>query len=558
MVLESFDFSHYYTYEELVQFLHLCAENYSHLLNLEVIGQSYAGRNIWLATLTHQETGKALEKPGYWIDANTHAAEVTGSAVALYIIYHLLTHYQRDSQVTRLLDNYTVYALPRIAVDGAEKYLTTAYYLRSSIRPYPYPEEQDGLYPEDINGDGRILQMRIRDECGAWKVCEQDSRIMRPREPDEFDGTYYTVFTEGLIRNYDGYNIALAPSLEGIDFNRNYPYSWLPEGKQKGAGDYPFSEPETLAEAKFWQNHPNINGFLTYHTFAAVILRPYSNYPDDHFPYEDLEIYKLIGSCATKITGYECVSVYHQFRYHPEKFTYGAMDDYGYDHFGWFGFTVELWDAPTEAGVNKEDYRQWFRNHPVEDDLKLIKWNDEKLGGKGFINWQEFEHPQLGTVEIGGWDYKAVWHNAPAEYLPQLCEKHCRLAIAHALMSPCLAIRKTEVKPQGSNIYHLVVQLENQGFLPTYTSKKAQDCAYVKPIEVILSLPEGTMLISGKQKQEIPHLEGRANKVFNTTAQSSDYLCSIEWVIKASAGCQIHLTIKAERAGTVRTTLLLR
>ena len=252
MVLESFDFSHYYTYEELVQFLHLCAENYSHLLNLEVIGQSYAGRNIWLATLTHQETGQAVEKPGYWIDANTHAAEVTGSAVALYIIYHLLTHYQRDSQVTRLLDNYTVYVLPRIAVDGAEKYLTTAHYLRSSIRPYPYLEEQDGLYPEDINGDGRILQMRIKDECGAWKACEQDSRIMIPREPDKFGGTYYTVFTEGLIRNYDGYNIALAPSLEGIDFNRNYPYAWLPEGKQKGAGDYPFSEPETRAEAEFW------------------------------------------------------------------------------------------------------------------------------------------------------------------------------------------------------------------------------------------------------------------------------------------------------------------
>ncbi len=93
--------------------------------------------------------------------------------------------------------------------------------------------------------------MRLRDDCGAWKVSEQDQRIMLPREPDEFGGTYYTILCEGLIRNYDGYNIKQAPTLEGIDFNRNYPIEWASEATQKGAGDFPFSEPETCAEAEF-------------------------------------------------------------------------------------------------------------------------------------------------------------------------------------------------------------------------------------------------------------------------------------------------------------------
>src|SRR5207245_3526181 len=63
----------------------------------------------------------------------------------------------------------------------------------------------------------------------------------------------------------------LAPRREGMDINRNYPYEWAPEGVEPGSGPYPFSEPETRAEAEFWRTHPNINGVLTYHTTSGVI-----------------------------------------------------------------------------------------------------------------------------------------------------------------------------------------------------------------------------------------------------------------------------------------------
>ncbi len=552
MTLSSFDFSHYFRHDELVAFLDQMAINYPYLIQRQVIGQSYGGKDIWLATLTQQNTGDFLEKPAYWIDANTHASEVTGSAVACYILYYLLTHYGQVEQVTYLLDHYTIYILPRIAVDGAEKYLTTPYYLRSSIRPYPHDDEKDGLHREDINNDGLILQMRIKDEAGAWKVSTDDPRLMIPREPDEFGGTYYNLFPEGTIRNYDGYEVKLAPSVEGLDFNRNYPYLWQPEAEQQGAGEFPFSEPETRAEAEFWRTHPNINGFITYHTYSAVILRPYSTHPDDHFPVEDLEIFKLIGEKGTKITGYPCISVYHDFRYHPKETTTGVMDDYAYDHWGWFGFTIELWDAPTEAGIQKEDYIRWFSWHPPEDDLKLLKWNDEHLGGKGFIAWTPFDHPQLGTVEIGGWDEKNVWRNAPAQYLPELCQKQCDFAISHALMSPRLTVVRHEVSHQGENIYHVTVQWQNIGFLPTYTSQKALERKAVQPIKILLQLPEDATLVSGQREQEIGHLEGRANKVYRSYAKGNDNRCHREWVIKAPTGGKMQITAIAQRAGTVR------
>lgn len=557
MAVPPFDFSHYFTYTEIDQFLQCLQQAFPHLVTVKTLGQSYAGRDIWLAIATNQATGDYLEKPGYWIDANTHAGEVTGSAVALYCLYQLLTQYGQDPQITHLMDHYTVYILPRLAVDGAEKYLTTPYLLRSSIRPYPHGEEREGLYLEDVNGDGLILQMRVKDPCGAWKISEQDSRVMIGRSPEEFGGEYYTLLPEGLIRDYDGYEFNLAPSLEGLDFNRNYPHRWAPEAEQVGAGDYPFSEPETRAEAEFWQQHRNINGFISYHTYSAVILRPYASQSDDHLPVEDLTVYKILGEKGKQLTGYDCISAFHDFRYHPKEVIYGVMDDYGYDHYGWFGFTVELWDAPTAAGIKKEDLIAWFYWHPPEDDYQLMAWNDQSLNGEGFVNWQPFDHPQLGSVEIGGWRFKTMWQNAPAQFLPELCEKQFRFALTHALMSPRLAVAKTAVIPQAPGVYKIIVQWENQGFLPTYTSQQALDRKAVKAIAVTLDLPETVTLITGKLRQELPHLEGRSNKAKSSQANGVDYRRHLEWVVQGQPGNKLLIMAVAERAGTVRTELQL-
>src|SRR5205823_583291 len=142
------------------------------------------------------------------------------------------------------LDNYVVYILPRITVDGSEHYLTTPHSLRSSKRRYPHDRDREGLYPEDLDGDGRILQMRVQSPEGAYRASEKDPRIMRLRGPDDFGGTYYHLLAEGTINNWDGHDIKLAPPRYGLDLNRNYPYGWAPEGEQRGAGDYPLSEPE--------------------------------------------------------------------------------------------------------------------------------------------------------------------------------------------------------------------------------------------------------------------------------------------------------------------------
>ena len=174
---------------------------------------------------------------------------------ALYFVKKMVEGYGSDSKITRVLDEQAVYVVPRLNPNGAELALAEKpQFIRSGTRPYPYEEKRDGLHEEDLDGDGRVLQMRIADPTGDWKVSEDDPRLMLKRGLDEEGGKYYRLFAEGLIENYDGHMIVPAPPLQGLDFNRNFPGAWRPEGEQHGAGDFPGSEPEIPPWSSSWRS----------------------------------------------------------------------------------------------------------------------------------------------------------------------------------------------------------------------------------------------------------------------------------------------------------------
>ncbi|MCS6903727.1 MAG: M14 family metallopeptidase, partial [Candidatus Bipolaricaulota bacterium] len=451
----SYDPNRYYRYDEMVQFLHQAVEAYPQLVRLESIGKSYEGRDLWLAVVTNTQTGPDSEKPAYWIDANIHAVELCGSAVALYTIWYLLENYKTDRLVTHLLDTRAFYILPRMSPDGTEYVLKTQKWVRSSVRLYPFHEIKDGLHPEDINGDGEILQMRVEDPLGEWKVSQKDPRLMLKRQPDDLDGPFYRLYTEGRFLNYDGFRKEVAPTPYGLDLNRNFPHEWQIESGQQGAGEYPTSESEVRAVVEFFYKHRNICGALTYHTTSGVILRPYSGKPDTAFPNFDLAVYKAIGERGTDATGYRCVSVNDEFRYDKNKPITGVFDDWAYDNYGVFAYTTELWSIAAHAGIEVKDFIQFFRERSEEDELKLLHWQDQELNGAGFQNWTPFEHPQLGRVEIGGWRLLYTWVNPPPKFLPEECHKNMLFSFRHAVASPRLRIREFRAQPVGADLYRV-------------------------------------------------------------------------------------------------------
>lgn len=558
-------FDRYYRYDDLTRILHAYAEEFPQLVQVQSIGKSYEGRDIWLATLTNRAAGAPEEKPALWVDGNIHASEVSPSSACLYLIHALTSRYGADAEYTRALDTRTFYVCPRLNPDGAELALADKpRIIRSSTRPYPYDEEGlEGLIEQDVDGDGRMLQMRIPDPNGQWKPHPDEPRLMIRRDPTEIGGTYYRLLPEGLIKNYDGVTLSLMRNKEGLDLNRNYPAHWRQEGEQVGAGEYPTSEPEVRAAVAFIVAHPNITGAVAFHTWSGVLLRPSGVAADDTLPAEDLWTFQHIGKKGTELTGYPAISNFHDFKYHPKEVITGTFDDWAYDHLGLYAWTVELWSPQRQAGIAEYKFIDWYREHPLEDALKMLKWSDEKLEGKGYVDWYAFEHPQLGKIELGGWNMQYAWRNPPPQYLEREIAPFADWLTWHALISPRLELHSAQVTPLGNDNYLVRLAVQNTGWLPTYVSKKALERKVVRGVICEVHLPEGAELLSGKERHDFGQLEGRAYVGSSATpwavwrAGGTPDRLKAEWVIHAPNGGNVTLVARQERAGVVRVNLAL-
>lgn len=300
---------------------------------------------------------------------------------------------------------------------------------------------------------------------------------------------------------------------------------------------------------------------MSFHTYSGVLLRPYGDKDDKEFPAEDLWTFQKVGDKGTRITGYPNVSVYHDFRYHPKQVITGVFDDWLYDHLGMFGWTVELWSPQRQAGIDDYKFIDWYREHPVEDDLKMIQWNDEKLDGKGYVDWYEYDHPQLGKIELGGWNSLYAFRNPPPAYLEQEISSFPEWLIWHLLISPKLEIMETDVKALGGKTYRIRLVAENTGWLPTYVTKKALEKKIVRGVICEIDLPKGARLESGKVREEFAQLEGRAYKgpspyAWYAADPTSDRL-KVEWVVYAPQGGTATVIARHDRAGLVKADVVL-
>ena len=75
------------------------------------------------------------------------------------------------------------------------------------------------------------------------------------------------------------------------------------------------------------------------------------------------------------------------------------------------------------------------------------------------------------------------------------------------------------------------------------------------------TLPEGASLATGKLRDELGQLEGKAYKhtgvSFWPDYNVTDDRMKLEWIVRGEAGATVALTARHERAGTVRTNVVL-
>ena len=419
----------------------------------------------------------------------------------------------------------------------------------------------DGLTVQDIDGDGRILSMRLRDPDGGWKPHPAQPRLLVPREPGEFGGTYYRVLPEGLFEpGSDPFCLRANPDPEGLDLNRNFPAGWRQEHEQAGAGPFPTSEPEVRAVVEFVTAHPNIGAAVSFHTHSGVILRPMGTQPDRDMTPEDLWLYQRLSRLAEQHTGYPCVSIYEAFRYHPKEVISGTQDWF-YEHLGALFWTVEIWSPNQAAGITGYDWIHWYREHPPEDDLRLLDWSDRDCGGQAHVDWQPFEHPQLGPVEIGGWDRMNFWRNPPPALREREAARFPAWLLQLGLSLPRLAVHAASAEALGDGLWRVRLQVVNTGYLASHVTRRAVERRVARPCTFEIGLPAGATLAGGLRRQEGPQLAGHAPRqslqAFMPQRDFGADRAQAEWLVRAPAGTDLVLRAHAGRAGAVQARLRL-
>ncbi|KAI1293077.1 hypothetical protein F5Y03DRAFT_13437 [Xylaria venustula] len=109
-------FDSYHPYADHVQYwadLHAAFPDNSELIE---VGNSFEGRPIQGIHLWGK-SGKN-SKPAIFFNGNVHAREWITSVVVEYILYQIVTGYESDALVQKVLDNYDFYVLPVVNPDG--------------------------------------------------------------------------------------------------------------------------------------------------------------------------------------------------------------------------------------------------------------------------------------------------------------------------------------------------------------------------------------------------------------------------------------------------------
>lgn len=553
----------YVDHAELTAYLQEAAREYPRYVILEEAGKSLEGREIWAMTITDLESGKPEDKPAMYVDACIHAGEITGTQVCLQFMDALLQGAGKDPVIDRILTTRTIYILPRTNPDGAERFIHTEFESWGNMRPFLLDPAVDGLERCDIDGNGLLLLMRKKDPCGEWKISQKDPRLMIPREAYEYGGEYYSIYPEGKLVGEEVWpeDFKVLPRKFQLNMNRNYPDGWNIQTALSEGGEYPLSEPESNTVARFIMNHRNIGVLQDLHTNAGAVVRPYSYQDDSHIPNLDLEIINQFAEMAKKETGYDTIGTYEAFATPNEPPRRGCLDDWTYDALGILSFGTELWNLAAKVGFGYKDGNYYPDQYRGEDaEVAMLRWNDEQLDGKNFINWTPFTHPQLGEVEIGGWNWKYTAKNPPLKYLPEECEKVTGMLLKNANFLPELHCKASKVEMLSPGLYRIWVVVENGGFLPTFIVAKALENKVAKPLTATLSADRPFTRIEGKTTQEIGQLAGRIrlDRSFyfgDPTEGVPKKTAAISWVVKAEAGTNFTVSIWSEKAGKFTISL---
>lgn len=449
----------YNDYAGITEICKKIAAAHPDLARLQSIGKSYKGRDIWCLTITDFKKGDPDSKPGMYIDGNIHSNEVQGSEFSLYTAWYLTETFADTKFVQELLADKVFYIVPTINPDGRDSYFhepNTGSSPRSGV--IPVDNDRDGLVDEDgyddLDGDKQILSMRRKNPNGRFRADPADPRRMIQVGPDE-KGDYEFLGAEGKDNdgdgqvNEDGYTFEYDP-------NRDWGWGWQPNYIQGGAYKYPFSLPENRAVMEFVMKHSNIAAAQSYHNAGGMILRGPGD-PNDLVTYnqQDLQVYDIIAKKGEElIPGYRYLVVYKDL-----YSAYGGELDWFYGSRGIYTYSNELWT-------------QYLMFNKDADPDNNAQYNFDRylLFKDAFVDWHEYDHPQYGKIEIGGFK-KNFGRAHPGFLLEADAHRNMSFTIYHCYHTPKLSVDSLIEKDLGDGLKEVTAVIANKRIMPTHSSQ---------------------------------------------------------------------------------------
>jgi len=235
----------------------------ANIAKLVEVGKTRENRSIWAVEIMNAAGSTSPTRPALLVAANFEGDHLVGSELAVYMIDYLLNNYATNPQVKQQIDTHAFYIIPRVNPDGAEFFFSTIKSDRKT-NTSPMDDDNDGRIdengPEDLNKDGFITLMRVKDPKGPYMIHPEDPRLLKRADPQRGEVGAYRVYYEGLDKDNDGF--IAEDGAGGADLNRNfmhkYPYF------QPDAGRYMTSELESRAMMEYLIHHRNIAAILTF------------------------------------------------------------------------------------------------------------------------------------------------------------------------------------------------------------------------------------------------------------------------------------------------------
>ena len=476
----------YYDSEQLAEIMHRIEKAYPNLAKVTSIGKSYKGKEMWLITVSNFSNGDPDKKPAMYIDGNIHSNEIQGSEVALYTAWYVTEMYSSNDWIRRLLDEKTLYIVPTINPDARDHFIhqpNTASSPRAGL--VPRDDDGDGQVDEDafddLDGDGNITQMRIKDPNGRWVTDPDDPRIMLPAKGDQ-PGQYTLLGSEGIDNDGDGFVNEDGPG--SYDPNRDWAWNWAPRYVQGGADHYPFTFPENRSIAEFVLAHPNIAAAQSFHNNGGMILRgPGAQTDLRTYSPIDIQTYDFLGKLGEEmLPGYKYMIIY------KDLYTvYGGEIDWLYGARGIVTFSNELW--------TNFDYfrRQREESENPRDRSTLYRFDKILLFEEGVVPWKKVNHPQYGEVEVGG--FKKAWtRTAPSFMIEDMCHRNMAFTLFHLYHTPKVEVDSVSTKALPGGLTEVSAIITNTRVIPTHTLQDSRN-KITRPDWVTLT--GGTVITGG-------------------------------------------------------------